>query len=292
MNIIETRDAIFRIKNGDIKVEISNNATNVLKVRLNLVAEFFTAAINDLGINNFEFVLNLCDLADLENKYSLPYICLAKYKHCNYELIPTTDFFSGLIYSVLNQSNNDIPYDSKKNKSIFVGSSTNGKKRVEYCYSLIGNSTHIGIINSLCQRSHEEWIKDFPDINKCLGSSMSIPEQLKNKIVVNIDGNAMCWSRLYWQMNSNSVPVYISKNNDYEQYFDRFNDDLCYFNTDFNNYLQTYEFIFDENNIHEVNTIINNGRIYCQNTFGEYMINPKAYLLKTIRSAIEKVYND
>lgn len=289
--ILRPCDVLFECKNNNLHTHISKDAEPAIHTRLSIVKSFFHQAILESSVNNFSFVLNLSDLCYDDNIYSLPYLCLTKKKNHDHILIPSIDFFSGLIFSVLKQSNDQIVFNDKRDGSIFIGSPTN-PIRLKYCSFMHGQDQHLAFLTNVDKKYLDIHQHQFPLIHKYIINPISICDQLKNKIVVNIDGNAMCWSRLYWQMNSNSIPVYISKNQDYEQYFDRFNDDGCYFNADLDNYLDIYNYILDENNRSQVDIINNNGMAYCKNTFGEYMNNPKIYLLKIIHSVIEKVYNE
>lgn len=280
-------DVLFEYKNNNLYTHISKDAEPAIHIRLRIIKKFFHEALTCSSINNFSFILNLSDLCYDDNIYQMPYLCLTKKKDHEHILIPSIDFFSGLIFSVLNQSNNDTAFNDKDDKSIFVGSPTN-MLRFKYCELTHGQDKHLAFITNV----NKSDLDINPLMHRHIISPIQICDQLKNKIVVNIDGNTVCWSRLYWQMNSNSIPVYICKNKQYEQYFDRFNDDGCYFNADLDNYVDVYNYILDENNRSQVDMINNNGKMYCQNIFGDYMNNPKMYLLKTIRSAIEKVYNE
>lgn len=280
-------EVLVRAVDGNVELTVSDEKNRCRDIRLSTVFPFFKKAIDQIG--NIEFVLNLSDRAEQENQYGLPYLCMTKCAGSDHILIPTVDMFSGLLHDSLKISGDDMDYESKLFRSCFIGSSTGSGDRVDHCNRLVYTPLHIAKISNFCQGSVEEWTKRFPDAKKCFHRGLSIKEQLKNKILVNIDGNVACWSRLYWQMNSNSVPVYINKTNKYEQYFDRFDDKDCYFECDLDGFLDICNYIFDESNIDHTIRVINNGKRFCQEVFGGYINDPVNFLENTVYDILSTI---
>jgi hypothetical protein len=291
-NGLETRDAIFEVINNSLHLAISPNATNVLHIRLRIILPFIIRALRELNTSNVKFIINLCDESDLENKYDIPYICLTKDVRSNHKLIPNIDFFSGLMLRLLRESRNDIDYKSKTNGSCFVGSSTNGIKRIRYCHEMLDDPIHFAKISNLCQINKSEIVSSFPRIDECLTHYMSVKDQLKYKILVNIDGNSVCWSRLYWQLNSNSIPVYVEKHKYFTQYFDQIMPEDCYFKCDFENYKNTFDYILNPSNSNHVNMINENGKNFCKKAFNQYLSAPQDFLVNIIKEVITEIKNE
>jgi hypothetical protein len=291
-NITNKEVAIFQVIDRSLSIHISDQATDGLKIRLHTIYPFFVKALKNLDIDNISFVLDLCDFGGSENIGNLPCICLTKDKRTKHKLIPNIDFFSGLMIKVLNESSNDKPYGDKKNQSFFIGSSTNGLKRLKYCYDLIDDPNHIAKISNFCQLNKDEVLIKFPKIDNCISKHIDIKSQLDYKILVNIDGNSICWSRLYWQMNSNSIPVYIDKQPNNIQYFDNMMNNDCYFTCNFDNYKDVFKYILNESNLNEVERINTNGKNFCKDAFSTYLFNPENFLVNTIKEVITEIKNE
>jgi hypothetical protein len=260
---------------------------NSTDIRLNLVLPYVKRAVEELNIKDVRFILNLSDHGKTNDaNHEIPKVSFSNYKQSTNIVIPNIDFFSGLIYKVIQQSSNDKLFEDKLDSSVFAGANTNDL-RIEYCYKVYSSDRDFGVLTHV-QRKIEDIKKTYLDYEKLFGS-MSLFDQLKHKIVVNIDGNASCWSRLYWQMNSNSVPVYIDQSPDFEQYFDRYDDEDCYFSATMDNFGDVYDYILDPKNIDHVNQVNENGKRFIRTNFAEYMKNQKLFLLNSIKDAIRKV---
>lgn len=291
-NITNKEAAIFQVIDKSLNVHISNQATDGLKIRLNIIYPFFVKALKNLDIDNISFVLDLCDFGGSENIDNLPCICLTKDSRTKHKLIPNIDFFSGLMLKLLKESLDDIDYNLKINSSCFIGSSTNGIKRIKYCYEMLDDPIHFAKISNLCQINKSEIVSSFPRIDECLTHYMSVKDQLKYKILVNIDGNSVCWSRLYWQLNSNSIPVYIGKHLYNIQYFDQIMPEDCYLKCDFDNYQNTFDYILNPSNSNHVNMINENGKNFCKKAFNQYLSAPQDFLVNIIKEVITEIKNE
>lgn len=282
---MNNREILVTHKNQEMKVHLHQDKLNVTEVRFKLVFPYIKQALSELNID-VEFIINVCDLCD-SIEPDIKIICFSKTKKLDHILIPNIDFFSGLIFRVIQQSSNDISYSDKLNSSVFAGANTGGFNRIEYCNKIFSHENNIGVIRHV-ENTIDNIRKLYPDYEKLFGS-LSIPDQLKHKIVVNIDGHSLCWSRLYWQMNSNSIPVYINQRTDHEQYFDKFDDTDCYFSATMDNFEEVYDYILDPKNIDHVNQVNENGKRFIRTHFAEYVKNPQLFLLNSVKDAIRKV---
>jgi len=287
---LDEEDVAITVHNGKMNISSSKELTNGNKYRLSLVFPYILNAIQNHN-KVFKFILSIGDL--LKKDYgNVPVLCFCKKKNVNGILIPNIDFFTGVIYSTLKDSMNDIEYSRKSNSSIFVGSSTGNFKdntRILYGKKCLDSDRHTCIINNLCQADEQEWINYYPYVSKLQGSAIAIKDQLKHKVVINIDGNTLCWSRLYWQMNSNSIPVYINKNQEDIQLFDYIDSQDSYIQCDLNTSIQTINNILDQYTEKHINNINTSGQNFCKFAFDEYIVNPKLFLQTIINSVFNKI---
>ena len=285
---------IIQYKNNEIKIISHSNENKVCDIRFEIILPYIKEFLISSGIKEIEFGIFLGDTYDKSHHnmvcdYKIPHLAFSKHKEYTpgYILIPSVDFFTNVIRSCFSAITYDILFSEKSNSSIFAGANTNGYKRIEYCDKVKNLHQHIGLLTHV-QMDNQDILSRYPDYDKLLGSC-SIKEQLRHKVVVNIDGNGLCWSRLYWQMASNSVPVYIDRKDYLEQYFDKFDDSECYFNATMDNFEEVYDYILDPKNIDHVNQVNENGKKFIRTHFTEYMKNPQLFLLNSVKEAIKKV---
>ena len=112
----------------------------------------------------------------------------------------------------------NIPFQKKINASLFIGATTgsgNPEKndRLKLCNFYINNKNIKAYINVLCQIPEEKIAKTYPKYKSFLHTSLSIETQIKNKFLINIDGNTCAWDRLPWILNSNSICLKKKSNN-------------------------------------------------------------------------------
>ena len=280
---------IIKYKNKKTIVVSHADENATCENRFNIILPYISQALLNSNINELEFAIFLGDKYDRTNNCGIPYLSFSRHKEHtrDHVLIPNVDFFSGVIINHISSVSSDISFLNKSNSSIFAGANTNGYNRIKYCDKVKNLDNHFGLLTHV-QMQKEDILNSYPDYEKFLGSS-SIKEQLRHKIVVNIDGNGLCWSRLYWQMASNSIPVYIDRKDYLEQYFDRFDDSDCYFNATMDIFEEVYDYILDQKNIDYVNQVNENGKKFIRTHFTEYMKNPKLFLLNSVKEAIKKV---
>jgi hypothetical protein len=286
---------VFLIRTeNEIKV-ISNEALSQgATIRLEILMPYVGQALYKYSPIGSGIIICLGDITKSIYKKSFPVLCFSKNRNYNGILIPNIDFFTKTLHRDLFTATQDISFYQKKDSSIFIGASTgefNNNIRVKYGLACRNKEQHSSYLSSLCQHSEENWISEYPKINTLLHPTIAISEQLQNKIVVNIDGNTVCWSRLYWQMMSNSIPVYIEESMTQIQFFDSIEKTDCYMATSLDNVFDTYEYIFDTNNHTQILSIIENGKKYCNNLFMEYLNNPDSFLHSVLDNIIYQFYS-
>lgn len=274
-------------KNKDISIKVLKKLNQGLQYRIQLLVPYIQLYIQKYNPKSFDLVICLGDI--LKHNYSLPSLCFSRKKTVNSILIPNIDFFTGAIYQFFKEvESNDIEYNDKSNTSIFIGSSTGTFKnntRLKFCKQCKNLIKHKAYINNLCQSDKSEWVKEYGDIEYILHGPISITQQLKNKVVINIDGNTMCWSRLYWQMRSNSIPVYINKTSEDVQFFDYIQHSEGYISCSIDNAINTIEEIL-ETSPETIEKINKAGKKYTSECFDEYINNPQFFL----QSIIDKIF--
>lgn len=133
--------------------------------------------------------------------------CFAKKKAQSFITIPNAHWLMGFLDKVFSDViNYDIQFSEKIEKTIFAGGPNceYGETRCRYVFSSLNNKKH--------------------DIFLCNNDAYRLPIeiQLQYKYLINIDGHGLCYDRLYWQMLSNSVPIYLEKKSDIFQIPDCF----------------------------------------------------------------------
>ena len=260
------------------KQNISDGIMNRFKIVLPYLQKYFNRNVEP-G-KKYNFVLGLGDVEYNSYGNNIACISLSKKEYMKNILLPNIDFFSKLILLLFSAvSDNDISYESKIDASVFAGASTGGtdiyNKRVRYCL-LMNHFPHYAKITDLCQGSLKDWEVIFPNINSVIDSDpLKIKDQLQYKILVNIDGNTLCYSRLYWQMLSNSIPVYIEPDTSTKQFFDRPEIRDCYFSSSIIHAQQNIDNLLLHTDKTIIDTKIQNGIKYCEKYFSDYKNDPE-----------------
>jgi len=282
-------ECVFLLKeSGGIRVITKPGLSQGTLQRLQLIMPYIGPSMDKYVPIDNGILLCLNDLLSVSYNKKFPVLCLCKTKDANGVLIPNIDFFSRILFHNLNLAKKDIEFQKKNDSSIFIGASTGSLEnntRVKYSISCIDNIKHKGYICPLLQHTHSEWIERYPLIESTLHDPITVNSQLENKILVNIDGNTLCWSRLYWQMMSNSIPVYINPSENHFQLFDHIPADNCYMKSSLDDCFSIHEYILDPKNLDHVSEIVNNGKNYCESIFSDFLINPEEFL----RSIIDKI---
>jgi len=201
------------------------------------------------NIKNTSFLLYTHDYTrDYEDNHKYV-LCFGKKNSQSFITIPNNHLLNGTVDYFLSEVRlNDIITSEKLNQSLFVGGPNGGVDgpRSTYAFSGLDNSKHKIIL------------ANFP--------ILSIKEQLRFRYLINIDGNGMCYDRLYWQLASNSVPVYLQRNNDIVQLHDSLlMPNFHYIESNIADWSQTFDTIEDK---HCVDSIVDNGKAFIREHFG------------------------
>jgi hypothetical protein len=192
---------LFSVDNEG-EVSIASHEINHEK-RIHYLVDIFQ---NNVQLpKNFKFLWLLEDYANPKcyannTNFSVTY---NKFDDQPFILIPNEHLLNGKVHALINSVLLlDQPFDLKKKQSIFCGT-TNGPydgSRSRYVSHAGDKDLHHVLLSNVFQ--------------------MTMKQQLSYLFNINIDGNAMCYDRLYWQMYSESVPVYINRNPKFQQLHD------------------------------------------------------------------------
>lgn len=176
-------------------------------------------------------------------------LCFGKKATQSFITIPNNHLTNGTVDYFLNEVRmNDIHANEKLNQSLFAGGPNGGMSgsRSQYVFSGLDNAKHKVVLTNF--------------------ALLNIKEQLKFLYLINIDGNGMCYDRLYWQLASNSVPVYLQKNIDIVQLHDSLLiPSIHYIESDISSWPQKFETLAEDN---DINAIIKNGKAFISKHFG------------------------
>jgi len=280
----DTEKVLFEYDLNNIHFFIHPEASQVIKIRINYILPYIQKYFYSKSPNKkISFLVHLGDSNQKYTNINIPIISFAKKKYLPDILIPNVDFFTGLFKTLLGQTiHYDIEFDQKITGSCFAGSSTGQmecNKRIRYCLSMQNKPNTYAKITSLLQGSLDEWSKIFPNIVNIIDQTyMSIEDQLKYKVLVNIDGNTLCYSRLYWQILSNSIPVYIEPDSSSTQFFDTDEMKKYYFISSIDDTTSLYEYILNNNHQEQILLSKQKAKIYLYNCFDDYMTNSEIFL--------------
>jgi hypothetical protein len=208
----------------EIHLKIVNKNINILRrhsfqdeLRIKFFTHFLEQSLELINEDlNFEIIANLSE--GIEDNLSIIRLCYSQKKGLNHIMIPDAHNFV-TFEKILSLSSIDIEFDKKYDKAIFVGSDT-GKikndftKRSLFCKKFLG---HEKIVANLTGGVRDEIKKSLVDFDKIhLNRYISIEEQLKYKLIVNIDGNSTSWERPLWAMASNSICLYVEPLHEHE----------------------------------------------------------------------------
>lgn len=175
-----------------------------------------------------------------------------KFEDQPFILIPNEHLLIGKVEALLNMVDLvDQAFDLKKKHSVFCGT-TNGPydgPRSRYVSHEYNREIHHVLLSNVFQ--------------------MTMKQQLSYLFNINIDGNAMCYDRLYWQMYSESVPVYINRNPKFQQLHDiLLKPDVHFIDSTVDTWAQDFkELISTEEKLEHCRTISKNGRDFAVEHF-------------------------
>jgi hypothetical protein len=175
--------------------------------RQNEVVKFLNDCCKILLHRNINLVINV-GLHDIyHNNLGIMVFSTPNSKQQNI-LIP--DYYSMLDYNGKLDTKDNMSFESKLNKAIFVGSSTGSvnprvNERLNLCDNFKNNNNIKCYISNFCQINMSDIHYEYP--NYRLFSSLHIPisKQLEYKYIINVDGNTCTLDRIPWIFNSNSL---------------------------------------------------------------------------------------
>jgi hypothetical protein len=149
-----------------------------------------------------KFIMYFDDYTKDIDNHDAASLCFAKMSGQNFITIPNIHILCGYLDSLYKEvADSDIPFDQKKNVSFFAaGPNCNfTDPRSRYTFRNYNPNRHVVLITN------------HPSLR------IPINLQIQAKYLINIDGHGLCYDRLYWQMKSNSVPIYIEPNMNVKQ---------------------------------------------------------------------------
>jgi hypothetical protein len=189
---------------NNIITAIEKSLSPTLLIRYNPVIHFIRNIVKD---SIPKITTNLCiELNDATNE-PISLFCFSS-GLSEHILIP--DLYAMTNYDNRLSFKDNISYENKYKKAIFIGSSTGSStvelnERLHMCNKYRNDSTIHCFINNLCQVSEESTKEIYPNYNDFITTSMTIENQCKYRYIINIDGNTTAWDRVPWILNSNSV---------------------------------------------------------------------------------------
>ncbi len=217
------------------------------------------------NIKNTSFLLYTHDYTKDYNNNTKYVICFGKTVEQSFITVPNNHLLNGTVDHFLNEVRvHDLDLYAKLNQSIFVGGPNGGVlgSRSKYIYSDIDSSKHKIVLTN------------YPIFN--------VKDQLKFRFLINIDGHGMCYDRLYWQLASNSVPVYLQRNKNIVQ----LHDSLLIPNIHYVEYdIEQWKTV-NLDNCQQFNDVVNNGKAFVKDHFG---ISAKDKCSNILKYTIEQI---
>lgn len=280
----ENDTALIKIKDGFVFPACSNT-NRIHHIRMNQILPYLANVAREIA-GEVTFLINTCDHAcnfPLAEKF--PTLCFCKSRDDKSITIPNIDFFSGMIQSALaGVEKSDIPYEQKGLSSFFVGASSGWGDRLKYCEMVFGSSIHYGYINQIVG---DVDMSAFPNASQySFVGNIPLSKQLQHRFLINIDGYALCYSRLYWQMLSNSVPVYINRKDDWIQLHDYFLEPNVHFiETSMDDWLDLFHYLDTPQGEELCRSIAKAGKVFC----AEHFSNVQKTVHETLAAAIKGI---
>ncbi len=226
----EEGDIHFKLKNNSISILRVNRTHSLDELRLNWFLNFLNESLNKNKFDlNCEFLINI---SDGTGKNSFSKFCFSQARDCNNILIPDPhNFATNHKIKILA----DIPFNKKINKAIFIGSATGqpihknlNLRELAAIKNINSKFSDIKIIpvHGYAEKEKiEKKLKEEQLNGNIFSEYISIQDQLKYKIILNIDGHTTSWERPLWIMASNSICINIKPYKIFESWYS----DLLYF---------------------------------------------------------------
>lgn len=207
-------EILFELKNNTLTILNKNKSQDYLRL------ESFIALIKNCNLSNINcsFILNMYE--GIYEDVEVSRFCYTAKPNSHHILIPDSHNFS--TYSkILQIEKNDISFHSKKKKAVFAGSDTGSRRKDGWTMRSLLSFLYkdSDLVNSKITYPDADFNKRFSvDMSKIIGGPMSIEDQLKYQIILNVNGNSTSWERLLWAMSSNSLCVFIKPFDGEEMY--------------------------------------------------------------------------
>ena len=177
---------------------------------------------------DIDFFLTLNDFYEVNHGKHPPILSFCKKKEmCSSILIPDCEMLRGFkkIEHVLDENGRKFPWSDKLEKAFWRGSTTNG------LYNLPVWTTYPRTQLTFLSSKYPEEINarftkfiqgatlnpEFMSRKDLHGNKVSIGDSLRYKYLIDIDGNASTYSRFYWILRSNSLP--LKQTSDFIQWY-------------------------------------------------------------------------
>jgi hypothetical protein len=145
------------------------------------------------------------------------YFGFSRHKYTQTNIILFPDIYQLTKYNYNNTYHHvplyDIPFEKKKNKVIFAGSSVgewnplNNQRCQVANYAFLNQDVMDYHITEVHDPIFEKYFKEQTHISPFLSPHVSLKQQLEYKCILSIDGNTACWDRPIWVMRSNSILI-------------------------------------------------------------------------------------
>ena len=216
-------ESFFEIKGKEITLIEANQTQS--KLRFDFLINLLKAAILKYDLNiNCKIIFNLMDGISAQEHYTR--ICFSASLDSNHILMPDPHLFYHI--NTLKKNLEDEPtFEEKEDKIIFYGSDTGlvGQdllnQRIKFCAKASNNLKITSKITNFVHFS-KELLEDLNiNIEDIKAEYQQIPQQLKSKYILDIDGNVASWDRTLWAMASNSYLIHLESdtNNSVNWYY-------------------------------------------------------------------------
>lgn len=203
----------------------------IVNVRANMIGKIINDAWHKYPeiINDFKLVVPFCfsDKSDSPIQ-SIPCLSFSKAEFSNNIVVPSIDNYCALEPTFLQRVDQfDILLSQKENRMCFFGSWTgNVGDKIADNPRLLLAAKAANSDNIVCRMSRppmfpeDAFLKSiqkanelYPELNNEIilntEQAVGIQDQLKYKYQLCVDGHTSAWSRLPWQMYSNSLPIKV-----------------------------------------------------------------------------------
>lgn len=267
---------ICQTKNQRIKFHYS--LKQLAHKRLHVVKEYFKFLSSNYALPDLDFAIYYADsLEGVPSSISLPTFAFAKHNESKGPiLIPDFEMLMG--YETLNTQleryAKDVPWEKKQACSFWRGATTGGfPTRLNYhtipriklaLISLKYPELIDARISQIVQA--EDNVFELFEAEGLMGSFSPVSKHFNYKYLIDIDGNTCTYSRLYWILYSNCVPVkQISPNIQWYYYGLIDLENVCFFSLDSigpDSLISKLKFLI--HNDQKAKEIARNSRSFCQ----------------------------